>query len=71
MNRRHDPLASDLTPLHHAYFAALGLPADVNGDMVGALLVTINPATPAKLRSQWSFSQPVLRLDLNESRLAA
>ncbi|HPU16069.1 MAG TPA: acyl-homoserine-lactone synthase [Polymorphobacter sp.] len=49
----------------------LGLPADVNGDMVGALLVTINPATLAKLRSQWSFSQPVLRLDLNESKLAA
>lgn len=49
----------------------LGLPAEIGGEMVGALLVTINPATLAKLRHQWNFRQPVLRLDLTESRLAA
>lgn len=49
----------------------LGLPANVGGDMVGALLVTITPATLSKLRDQWSFRQPVLRLDLCESKLAA
>ena len=51
--------------------APLGMPAEIGGEMVGALLVTINAATLAKLRNQWSFRQPVLRLDLTESRLAA
>ena len=49
----------------------LGLPADVGGEQIGALIVTINPATLAKLRAQWGFRYPVLRLDLNESALAA
>jgi len=49
----------------------LGLPANVGGELVGALLVTITPATLTKLRGQWSFRQPVLRLDLSESKLAA
>jgi N-acyl-L-homoserine lactone synthetase len=49
----------------------LGLPVDVDGTPTGALLVTITPATLTKLRAQWNFTRPVLRLDLTESKLAA
>lgn len=49
----------------------LGLPADVGGEMVGALQVMIDPSTLTRLRSQWNVRQPVLRLDLGESKLAA
>jgi N-acyl-L-homoserine lactone synthetase len=49
----------------------LGLPADVDGEPTGALLVTITPDTLTRLRTQWHFTQPVLRLDLTESKLAA
>ena len=49
----------------------LGMPADVGGEMVGALQVTIDTSTLTRLRSQWNVRQPVLRLDLGESKLAA
>lgn len=49
----------------------LGLPVDVAGELTGALLVTVNPGTLNKLRAQWNFTRPVLRLDLSESKLAA
>ena len=49
----------------------LGLPADVGGDQVGALLLTVTPATLARLRDKWNFTGPVLRLDETESAWVA
>lgn len=49
----------------------IGMPADIGGEMVGALQVIINPGTLGKLRAQWGVRQPVLRLDFSESALAA
>ena len=49
----------------------LGLPATVDGDQIGALLLTITPATLILLRDKWNFAGPVLRPDDKESALVA
>ncbi len=49
----------------------LGLPHDVDGVAVGALSIAVNTTTLARLRRQWNFGEPVLRLDLSRSALAA
>ncbi len=49
----------------------LGLPADIGGDQVGALLLTVTPATLDYLRTKHNFSGPVLRSVDPESVLVA
>lgn len=49
MSRRRDPLASDLTPLHHAYFAALGAPAVLLG-LAGLVEPTLLDLPPLHAR---------------------
>lgn len=49
----------------------LGLPAAVDGEQVGALLLTITPETLGRLRDKWNFVGPVLRLDGPLSALVA
>lgn len=41
----------------------LGLPRDVNGEMIGALLIKISPATLQLLRMRMGWRHPVLELD--------
>lgn len=48
----------------------LGLPHAMDGVEVAALKISVDAATLARLRRQWNFVAPVLRLDLPESALA-
>lgn len=44
----------------------LGLPKEIDGQMLGALQVNVNATTLRVFRSKFSLSGPVLRLDLSE-----
>ena len=49
----------------------LGMPHDMDGVAVAALRISVDAATLARLKDQWHFVAPVLRLDLSESALVA
>ncbi len=49
----------------------LGMPVAIDGEQVGALLLTITPETLGLLRDKWNFVGPVLRLDDSISALVA
>ncbi len=62
---------------HMAYLSAviavgwdcepLGMPEEMDGVAVAALRIDVDAATLARLRAQWNFVEPVLRLDLTQS----
>ncbi len=49
----------------------LGFPADIAGEPVGALMIGVDDATLARLRTMYGFQRPVIRPDAHESALAA
>lgn len=49
----------------------LGLPQEYEGEVIGAIVINITPATLQLLRSRSTRSAPVLRLDLEPLQIAA
>ncbi len=49
----------------------LGLPADIAGEPVGALEISVTPETLPKLRTMYGFQRPVLGTGTRKSALAA
>ena len=49
----------------------LGMPADVAGEPVGALEISVTPETLPRLQKMYGFTRPVLKTSRSESALAA